>query len=314
AISCRPPFCQGTVNLPADDLALYYGRGTNASHIDLGHASPEELQHLAEVCDPATFGLGHQDVYDETYRKAGKLDASDFMIRFSPEAAGILDIVRSELLVEGRGKDAQNVRAELYKLNVYGPQAFFKAHVDTPRSELMFGSLVIVFPTAHEGGTLMLRTHDQDKTQEWAFDSSAMIAQAAQPSVAYVAFYSDVEHEVLPVLTGHRVTVTYNLYYVENTVGDAAAPTMPRPIAPNEASFRETLQRLLDDPVFLPTGGNLMIPLRHEYPLATASENTNESRKALQDVAHRLKATDAVVLRVLRELSLDASLKIVYQD
>lgn len=33
----------------------------------------------------------------------------------------------------------------------------FKPHVDTSRGEDMFGSLVIVFPTPHEGGTFVLR-------------------------------------------------------------------------------------------------------------------------------------------------------------
>lgn len=58
-------------------------------------------------------------MYDETYRKAGKLDASDFMLRFTPETVGLLDIVRAELLVEGL-RSTESIRAELYKLNVYG--------------------------------------------------------------------------------------------------------------------------------------------------------------------------------------------------
>ena len=60
-----------------------------------------------------------------------------------------------------------------------GKDAFFKAHVDTPRSELMFGSLVIVFPTAHEGGALKLRAagHHEGEMLEWTFESSALLAQ-----------------------------------------------------------------------------------------------------------------------------------------
>ena len=51
-----------------------------------------------------------------------------------------------------------------------GPGSFFKAHKDTPRGENMFGSLVVVFPTRHEGGALQLR----HKGQEWTFDSAAI--------------------------------------------------------------------------------------------------------------------------------------------
>jgi len=92
-----------------------------------------------------------------------------------------------------------------------GKGSFFKPHVDTPRSEMMFGSLVIVFPTPHEGGGLLFR----HRGHEWIFDSGKELADAAerrQPSVAYVAFYSDIEHEVAPVISGYRVTLTFNLY------------------------------------------------------------------------------------------------------
>ena len=44
--------------------------------------------------------------------------------------------------------------------------------------------------------------------QEVIFDSS----KDAQ-SIQWAAFYSDCEHEVLPVTSGYRVTLTYNLYY-----------------------------------------------------------------------------------------------------
>lgn len=33
----------------------------------------------------------------------------------------------------------------------------FKPHVDTPRSELQFGSLVVCLPTAHKGGQLVVQ-------------------------------------------------------------------------------------------------------------------------------------------------------------
>ena len=40
-----------------------------------------------------------------------------------------------------------SIRAELYKLNVYSTGGHFKAHVDTPRSKEMFGSLVVFLPS-----------------------------------------------------------------------------------------------------------------------------------------------------------------------
>jgi len=89
-----------------------------------------------------------------------------------------------------------------------GPGSFFKAHVDTPRSEAMFGSLVIVLPTNHEGGSLTFR----HRGLEYSFDSAKAVAldeNTTNPQVAYVAFYSDVEHEVSIVQSGYRVLTTF---------------------------------------------------------------------------------------------------------
>nr|VWO98178.1 Acetolactate synthase (EC [Ganoderma boninense] len=214
SIVAKPPYCQGTLALSQNDFTLFYGKEGNAQRINLSRASAAELQRLADACLPATFGIGGQDVHDETYRKAGKLDCEDFVTTFDASRSGLVDVIRTELLVENPKKvKSEDVNIELYKLNIYGKDAFFKAHVDTPRSELMFGSLVIVFPTPHEGGALKLRRaagNGEGETSEWTFDSSALLAQQEHPSIAYVAFFSDVEHEVMPVTSGHRVTITYN--------------------------------------------------------------------------------------------------------
>ncbi|KAI0823255.1 hypothetical protein BC628DRAFT_601435 [Trametes gibbosa] len=296
SIAYKPPYCQGTCTPDGGSFPLYYGRDANARRLDLANASSEELQHLAEACNPATFGRGQQDVHDETYRKAGKLDTSEFMLGLPLDNVGLLDIIRTELLLEGRtGTTRDLVRAELYKLNVYGPQSFFKPHVDTPRSELMFGSLVIVFPTPHEGGALVLREHKGEQSQEWTFDPATLLAEATRPSLAYVAFYSDVEHEVMPVKSGYRVTITYNLYRVKE---DSAGITpIPIPHSMNNNLFRDTLRGLLDNPSFLPDAAS-----------------RTEGRQALRDVASRLKGTDALVYRTVHELSLQSDLKIVYQS
>ena len=66
---------------------------------------------------PATFGQDHEDVFDETYRKARVLNKDQFSLKFTPEGTGLEPIIRKALAIgEGRG----GVEFELYKLNVYG--------------------------------------------------------------------------------------------------------------------------------------------------------------------------------------------------
>ncbi|KAG5642982.1 hypothetical protein DXG03_001798 [Asterophora parasitica] len=174
----------------------------------------------------------------------------------------------------GAADDDKVIRAELYKLNVYGKGSFFfKSHKDTPRGDAMFGSLVVVFPTAHEGGALVLQ-HDN---KEWTFDSAALTKAEEEPSVAYIAFYSDVDHEVTPVTSGYRVTLTYNLFFED------------------KESYERYTTAALANPDFLPQGGYLGFGLSFKYPISQYGT-----------------PSITVIYRACRKLSLKPSLYVVY--
>lgn len=83
---------------------------------------------------------------------------------------------------------------------------------------------MVALPCHHEGGQLVVRHADQTIK----FDRSASGSQGRTVSaVQWAAFYSDCEHEVKEVTEGHRITLTYNLYYslgVGNLTGNS--PTM----------------------------------------------------------------------------------------
>jgi hypothetical protein len=53
------------------------------------------------------------------------------------------------------------------------------------------------------------------------FDWSTVKKQKAD-SIRWAAFYSDCEHEVLEVTSGHRITLTYNLYLTLSPLLSAA--------------------------------------------------------------------------------------------
>lgn len=141
----RPPVCFGTLPVSSHDCTLFYKKGDSVRCVinvvsaavailteaylfrclDLASASLEELKLLSEACDKATFGLNNEDVHDESYRKAGKLDAEDFSLPFNAVQAGLLDVIGTELL-EGED-EARRLRAELYKLNVYGKRVGYES-------------------------------------------------------------------------------------------------------------------------------------------------------------------------------------------
>lgn len=85
--------------------------------LEPGHG--QSLARLVDEADPATFGLHGKDVLDESYRKASKLDPSQFSTSFNPYDLGIVDTVAQALLPSTKAADSHRaVRAELYKLNV----------------------------------------------------------------------------------------------------------------------------------------------------------------------------------------------------
>lgn len=56
------------------------------------------------------------------------------------------------------------------------------------------------------GGSLAVRHQNQEILHDWSQSPSS------PPAIQWAAFYSDVKHEVLPVISGHRLTLTYNLF------------------------------------------------------------------------------------------------------
>jgi hypothetical protein len=177
------------------------------------------------------------------------------------------------------------------------------SHVDTPRNEKMFGSLVVVYPTPHEGGSLVFRHHDEN----WTFDSSAALSSALPNSISYAAFFSDVDHEILPVKSGHRVSLTYNLCF-DDDERPSAKPLVsehpPAPMEENERKFRSEFEVLLNSPEFLPNGGLLGFKMRHLYQI----------NDKLEHVYGLLKASDAIVYQNLRALGFEPVLYLHYQD
>ncbi|KAF9044446.1 hypothetical protein BJ165DRAFT_1528981 [Panaeolus papilionaceus] len=312
SVQAELPYISGSFALGPSESRVFYQGPNGLGLLDLSIAAPADLEALSNACQPAPFGLGGENILDPSYRKAGKMDPASFATQFSPLNHGVVDVIKQDLLKDG---DERGVGIELYKLNVYGPRSFFKAHVDTPRSENMFGSLVVVLPTVHEGGSLVFR----HSGKEWTFDSANAVGTPAKspdnvedsshspPTLlaAFTAFYSDVEHEVAPVISGYRVTLTYNLYFADgiptNVRGTASAV---RSQSPATIAIQTHLSDLLSNPSFLTSGGNLGFKLVHKYPVHRSTD--------LHTLIKMLKGPDARILVACTSLGLKTSLQVFY--
>ncbi|KAJ4319805.1 hypothetical protein N0V84_006186 [Fusarium piperis] len=249
---------------------------TPAAHCKLNfpieESTADNLDRLLADMEPATFGRGGEDVYDESYRKASKMDPSRFTTNFCPYTSGIISVVSQLLLPNPLSEKQRTLKAELYKLNVYaGPSGHFKSHVDTPRSRSQIGSLVVCLPVQHKGGALEVRQGDQFMSFDFDRDLDG-------PKIQWAAFYSDCEHEVCEVYSGHRITLTYNLYV---TRGDGQLSNHPCALNISYTPLFRHLEELIDDDAFLPDGGYLGFYTTHTYPHSVSSACLADTLKGI---------------------------------
>ena len=83
----------------------------------------------------------------------------------------------------------------------------------------MFGSLVVIYQTDHEGGALVFR----EGRKEWTFDSATAVADWDGACVAYAAYYGDVDHDITMLDSGYRIAVTYKLRFANTHI----PPSLP---------------------------------------------------------------------------------------
>lgn len=199
---------------------------------------------LLKHSEPAPFGDGRRNRTDPDVRRAMRVLGRDAIVveGFDPVTSGVLAIVERELSPYG------SLTASLTDVVIYPEGGHFVAHKDTPRSDRMLGTLVVGLPIPHEGGALELRRGEFEVALDWANASPDPL------TVSWGAFYGDVDHRVLPVTSGARVTLTYQV----NVAGERSTPTD----TPDAASRREALGRALEQ-ALASKGDRLFIPCAH---------------------------------------------------
>ena len=171
----------GSVDI-SHPLKLYiHEQDSSATVISLPPSEAEQEQ-LLKACEPASFGKGSEEVLDPEYRQALKLDKSKFSLNAELHSTSLLDEIKAALC-----PDHGNVTltAELDKLNVYTEGGFFKEHKDTPRANNFIGTLVLVLPSAFEGGELIVQNMNTSASkQENPANTSGAPIKSAERSKA----------------------------------------------------------------------------------------------------------------------------------
>lgn len=168
---------------------------------------PEQCRRLIEsAAERAPYGRGDQTLHDESVRKVWQIGADK--VRLGGKAWRKTFDALLARAADDLGCPPDSITAELYKLLIYDEGSFFKAHRDTEKSAGMFATSVVSFPSAHTGGDLLIRHAGREMR--------ASLCAADPGEIRYAAFHADCEHEVLPVESGNRLCLVFNLLHKPN--------------------------------------------------------------------------------------------------
>ena len=257
--------------------------------------SAAAAKRLCALARPAPFGRRDQTLHDARVRDTWEIDARALRLDmrvWTRTLAPHLAETRERLGLPERGA----LKIVLDKMLVYGPGQFFAAHQDSERHDDMVASLVVELPSAHEGGALVVTHHDKSKVL-------GKVARG-RTDVRLLAFYADCRHEVKPVRSGYRITLTFHLLH-RGIAGDRAslpAPAVERLATSVRAYFATPLvERYSTAPPQKPD--RLIYLLDHEY-----------SEKSL--AWHRLKSADRLHAAALEQVAerLDCELFLAIAD
>ncbi|KAA1106372.1 hypothetical protein PGT21_034020 [Puccinia graminis f. sp. tritici] len=175
--------------------------------------SEEQIQLLISKAHQAP------DSGSETETPEDKLSVGNYIWEIKPSQLEFLEpawqgflVGLSSLAADKLGLN-EPIRLDFHGMMIYGKGAVVKPKTDATaeRTRGMFGTLMICLPSAHEGGEVRVE-----------YNGEPMVlggSDSNRPSFA--CWYSDVTHEVLPVQSGYRCVLTYNLA----TRPDSTRPT-----------------------------------------------------------------------------------------
>ena len=234
----------------------------------------KQAKELKKHCERAPYGKGEQTLVDTSVRRVWRLAPGRFALTNPAWERLIGEVVGK--VQEELGLEKQKLESHLYDLLLYEPGSFFLPHRDGEKLDRMIATLVVVLPSSHEGGELVIRHDGQERTIDFG--------GAADPfQVHYAAFYADCEHEVRPLRKGYRLCLVYNL---------TLAKTRKAIQAPRASEHIERIRPLLREWSQDDSAEKLVVTLDHQYTtggLAWDALKGADRAKArvLLDAAHR---------------------------
>lgn len=259
--------------------------------VKLPVGAPQE-RALVSVARPAMFGLGEETLSDTSVRDTWELTADQVSLD------GAWSRVLDEALVEvheglGLPRGAR-LRAELHALLVYGPDQFFAPHQDSEKDDEMVATLVVSLPSIYTGGDLVVNHGGESRAYR----------HVDRNSIGFVAFYADCVHEVRPVRSGRRVTLTFNLLVAPESEESEIDPDEELASLVGEHFATPATRRWSNRP--MPAPDRLVVLLDHQYSERGLAAGRLKGRDVewvsrLRSAADRVGCVSALALGEIRQ-------------
>jgi hypothetical protein len=247
-----------------------------------------QVPDLKNHCRQAPYGKGEETIVDTRVRRVWQLEPDKFALTNSDwqrYLSTTVEAVQREL-----GLEQQKLESHLYNLLLYEPGSFFLPHRDGEKLDRMVATLVVVLPSAFQGGELVVRHEGQERVIDFGTPNRNPF------HTHFAAFYADCEHEVRPLREGYRLCLVYNL-----TLAKAKkAITAPRTAERIDAVANILRSWSAIDPL------KLAVPLEHRYTqdglVWDALKGADRARaKILADAAGRAECLAYLALLTLHE-------------
>ncbi len=228
------------------------------------------------------FGKGRKSVIDPEIRDSWEIDPEHWTI-FGKSWDETLSRILKEV-GDGLGHPVGHLKAVPYKLLIYPPGGFFLPHQDAEKIDRMVATLTVTLPSTGTGGKIVVE--HMGASVEIDLDSED------RSELTFAAFYSDCRHEVLPLQSGYRVCLVYNL------VLEGAAYDEESLLAPNYSKQADLLAMELSHlSRHLKPEDKIVLLLEHAYSESGLRFDT-------------LKNTDAAVAAALVDAARKARFRI----
>lgn len=205
-----------------NDKSLYYKNDYN-DYINIGSLNNINTAILKKYYIKSTYGnyetglneynINMRKSFEIDLKKIYKMETFKKMETFTQILHSDLNIDLNTNFVKKNNKVYKSVIVnnpyyyEPYKLIIYEEGCFFKRHTDSLSSKNMIGTLIYGLTDNYEGGEFVVYNNSDKKTfkitkNKWIF------------------IYGNCPHEVLPVKSGTRITMTFKIFKNLNNLSE----------------------------------------------------------------------------------------------